>query len=175
MYVFPHQEKQNAQRVRCPPPITAVTLCIILAARDSLMVEMKSRKHSFGKRGFSRPLKYSLSTPATELISCSFWSSVRGSSPVRESGSDPQRDGNVVFLLKTRAAAARDSPLSNEFLMSLTSTCDPGTRKMPCCCRPERKTNQNSGVRGATAIIITLQRSRFQMGPLKTQTTLQEM
>ncbi len=51
------------------------------AVRDSLMVEMKSRKRSFGKSGFSSPLKYSFSTPATELISCSFWSSIKGSSP----------------------------------------------------------------------------------------------
>lgn len=28
------------------------------------------------------------------------------------------------------------SPLSNEFLMSLTSTCDPDTRNMPWCWRP---------------------------------------
>lgn len=28
------------------------------------------------------------------------------------------------------------SPLSNEFLMSLTSTCDPDTRKIPWCWRP---------------------------------------
>lgn len=34
-----------------------------------------------------------------------------------------------------------DSPLSNEFLISLTSTCDPGTRNMPCCCNPERNTS----------------------------------
>lgn len=54
---------------------------LLSAVRDSLMVEMKSRKRSFGKRGFSRPLKYSFSTPATELMSCSFWSSIRGSSP----------------------------------------------------------------------------------------------
>lgn len=56
-------------------------LSTFCAVCDSLMVEMKSWKRSFGKRGFSRPLKYSLSTPATELISCSFWSSIRGSSP----------------------------------------------------------------------------------------------
>lgn len=88
-----------------PRPITAATLCIIFAACDSLMVEMKSRKCSFGKRGFSRPLKYSLSTPATELISCSFWSSVRGSSPEEKTTSalqktppppPPQRYENVV-------------------------------------------------------------------------------
>lgn len=54
------------------------------AVHDSLMVEMKSRKRSFGKRGFSSPLKYSFSTPATELISCSFWSSTKGSSPEEE-------------------------------------------------------------------------------------------
>lgn len=39
--------------------------------------------------------------------------------------------------------SAFDSPLSNEFLISLTSTCDPGTRNMPCCCNPERNTTQN--------------------------------
>lgn len=56
-------------------------LWILNTVCDSLMVEMKSRKRSFGKRGFSSPLKYSFSTPATELISWSFWSSIRGSSP----------------------------------------------------------------------------------------------
>lgn len=56
-------------------------LWIFSVVRDSLIVEMKSRKRSFGKMGFSSPLKYSFSTPATELISCSFWSSIRGSSP----------------------------------------------------------------------------------------------
>lgn len=54
---------------------------LFLSSCDSLMVEMKSWKRSFGNRGFSRPRKYSLSTPATELMSCSFWSSIRGSSP----------------------------------------------------------------------------------------------
>lgn len=48
------------------------------------MVEIKSKKRSFGKRGFSSPLKYSFSTPATEFISCSFWSSISGSSPNEE-------------------------------------------------------------------------------------------
>ena len=48
---------------------------------DLLMVEMRSRKRSLGKMGFSRPLKYSLRTPATELMSWSFWSSTNGSSP----------------------------------------------------------------------------------------------
>lgn len=32
-----------------------------------------------------------------------------------------------------------DKPLSKEFLMSLTSTCDPETLKIPWCCRPEKK------------------------------------
>ena len=49
--------------------------------KDLLMVEMRSRKRSLGKMGFSRPLKYSLRTPATELMSWSFWSSTNGSSP----------------------------------------------------------------------------------------------
>lgn len=34
---------------------------------------------------------------------------------------------------------ARHSPLSKEFLMSLTSTWEPGTRKMPCCWRPAER------------------------------------
>jgi len=32
-----------------------------------------------------------------------------------------------------------NAPLSNEFLMSLTSTWEPGTLKMPCCCRPGKE------------------------------------
>lgn len=134
----------------CPRLITAASLWIGLAACDSLMVEMKSRKRSFGKRGFSRPLKYSLSTPATELMSCSFWSSVRGSSPEAEDNVSPcrnhlQPDENMASPQSQQAGVP---PLSKEFLMSLTSTCDPGTRKMPCCCRPGRKTKQNAGVQG---------------------------
>lgn len=47
-----------------------------------LIVDIKSWNLSLGKSGFSRPRKYSFKTPATELISRSFWSSTRGSSPV---------------------------------------------------------------------------------------------
>lgn len=42
-----------------------------------------------------------------------------------------------------KTSSVLDSPLSNEFLMSLTSTCDPGTRKMPCCCKPGTNTTQD--------------------------------
>lgn len=48
---------------------------------DLLVVDMRSRKRSLGNNGFSSPLKYSFSTPATELMSWSLWSSTSGSSP----------------------------------------------------------------------------------------------
>lgn len=37
------------------------------------------------------------------------------------------------------AAHPSNTPLSNEFLMSLTSTWEPGTLKMPCCWRPGKE------------------------------------
>lgn len=48
-----------------------------------LIVDTKSWNLSLGKRGFSSPRKYSFKTPATELMSRSFWSSARGSSPAQ--------------------------------------------------------------------------------------------
>lgn len=111
-----------------------------LSSCDSLMVEMKSWKRSFGKIGFSRPRKYSLSTPATELMSCSFWSSTRGSSPgsgEKHLSGGARRGQDAIY--------PAHSPLSKEFLMSLTSMCDPGTRKMPCCCRPAREESEGGG------------------------------
>lgn len=39
------------------------------AQKNLLMVEIKSRKRSLGKSGFSKPLKYNFKTPATEFIS----------------------------------------------------------------------------------------------------------
>lgn len=72
------------------------------AVCDLLMVEMKSRKRSFGKIGFSSPLKYSFSTPATELISCSFWSSIRGSSPDEEENVCLKACQNPVYVFVTR-------------------------------------------------------------------------
>lgn len=71
------------------------------AVRDLLIVEMKSRKRSFGKIGFSSPLKYSFSTPATELISCSFWSSIRGSSPDEEENVCLKVCQNPVYVFVT--------------------------------------------------------------------------
>ena len=69
-----------------------------------------------------------------------------------------------------------DSPLSNEFLISLTSTCDPGTRNMPCCCKPERNTTQNLGIQScATATIISKPQCQLHESPLETHNTEQEM
>ena len=50
------------------------------------MQDSRSLNLSLGKRGFSRPLKYSLRTPATELMSWLFSSSVSGSLPRRRDG-----------------------------------------------------------------------------------------
>lgn len=95
-------------------------------SRYSRTQEMRSLNLSFGKRGFSKPLKYSFNTPATEFMSWLLSSSISGSLP-----------GQPAETVKSpgRSTAARSdgdlSPLSKQFLMSLTSTCDPETRKIP--------------------------------------------
>lgn len=109
---------------------------IFSAAGHLLMVEMKSKKRSLGKRGFSSPLKYSFNTPATELMSWSFWSSINGSSPEYEKCMEYITDEKYIYSI-IPCALSYNAPLSNEFLMSLTSTCEPGTRNMPCCCKPK--------------------------------------
>lgn len=66
-------------------PSTSIKTCGAMGCPPGkylLIVDIKSWNLSLGKSGFSRPRKYSFKTPATELISRSFWSSTRGSSPV---------------------------------------------------------------------------------------------
>lgn len=102
---------------------------------DSRTQEMRSLNLSFGNKGFSKPLKYSFSTPATELMSWLFSSSISGSLPGHHTGeaSSPGTFNSELFTVPVHL-----SPLSKEFLMSLTSTCDPDTRNIPWCCRPVR-------------------------------------
>lgn len=78
---FPSSIKLSSYPIVCFLSSVQSTENLWIISANSLIVEMKSRKRSFGKSGFSSPLKYSFRTPATELISCSFWSSIKGSSP----------------------------------------------------------------------------------------------
>lgn len=49
---------------------------------------------------------------------------------------------NIMPSVLTYHHQNNDSPLSNEFLISLTSTCEPGTRNIPCCCNPKSTETQ---------------------------------
>lgn len=76
-----------AAKHRCICPVYCFTCPTLFSKKTRhiylLIVDTKSWNLSLGKRGFSSPRKYSFKTPATELMSRSFWSSARGSSPAQ--------------------------------------------------------------------------------------------
>lgn len=96
---------------------------------------MRSLNFSLGKSGLSRLRKYIFNTPATELMSWLFSSSVKGSLPGKQSLRWERIQDVHMYRWSDDCV---HKPRSKEFLMSLTSTCDPETLKIPWCCRPEK-------------------------------------